>query len=315
MTPKPLDTADLRYRAETWMVEAVEAFQAGHDDVAQRRRLLAYDAQYLADLLDQAQQPGILEIPKVERGLLNLGIDITCAACMGIFWTGAALEPHTCSEEKARAGVKVLFADDDDATPSSSQPPKEPGYYWWKEAERAPEIVKVEWRSLDGAEDPPVKRLRVSMYGRAQDGTLATHMGGTWLGRVEPPGRQSTTDDGYDKAPTRYMAEGRETVDRMRDYCHVLAAEWLGLPDEKLHEVADLLFEAACMTHAIKYQDRKGLKAGVDLQRDVAAAAWWNSMRLHVKDPATNPDPRSTRPDFIPYVRPQIEVDVLRVRG
>lgn len=121
--------------------------------------------------------------------------------------------------------------------------------------------------------------------------------------KQEPAAPQASPapDTGFDKAPDRYMTQGRETVDRMRDLCRKRALEWQADLGPDSIELIDLLFVVACETHKMKYSDRKGVKEGVDPKRDIDAAAWWEQMAKHVQDPARFPDPRYTRVNFIPY--------------
>lgn len=112
----------------------------------------------------------------------------------------------------------------------------------------------------------------------------------------------SDTPTGFDRAPDRYMASGRETVDKMRDEAYVVAhnlAECGLIAHDAIDNVGDILFGYACSTHALKYQDRAGLKG--DAATDAMKAIWWDEMRLHSLTGA--PDPRADRPDFVPYGR------------
>lgn len=93
---------------------------------------------------------------------------------------------------------------------------------------------------------------------------------------------------GHERAPERYMATGRETIDRMRD----LAREIFGDPD-----LADMAFAFHCLATALKYADRAGLKGDADVDR--AKADWYSQMVDHVLDGTD--DPRSGRPDFEPW--------------
>lgn len=107
-------------------------------------------------------------------------------------------------------------------------------------------------------------------------------------------------DNGFDKAPTRYTQEGRETVDRMRDLVHeAVDAAFSNHTEEQRQDIADTVFGIACLTHAIKYQDRKGAKG--DLEGDRQKARWWSQMGRSLQGHGT--DPRAGRPDFQPYVR------------
>jgi hypothetical protein len=81
----------------------------------------------------------------------------------------------------------------------------------------------------------------------------------------------STT--GHDRAPVRYSAHGRETIDRIRDL----------LGDEG--------FVAYCLGNALKYGDRAGLKGSES--EDRLKAGWYLQMALHVR--GLGPDPRTYR--------------------
>ena len=105
----------------------------------------------------------------------------------------------------------------------------------------------------------------------------------------------STT--GFDRAPDRYTALGRETIDRQRDFAHE-AARTVGAED--VNELADMLFAYHCWAQVMKYEDRAGLKG--DPTADRAKAEFYKAMFAHVLK--GSPDPRSGRPDFTPYQRP-----------
>jgi hypothetical protein len=115
-----------------------------------------------------------------------------------------------------------------------------------------------------------------------------------------------TMDTGINQAPARYTAKGRETIDRMRDYCYWVAGEWFG--DRKITGVgalnaANKLFVTHCRLTAMKYRDRLGLKEGVTPERDEKAAWFYEQMAAHVESDGQVPDPRSGRSDFQPYSR------------
>ncbi len=78
---------------------------------------------------------------------------------------------------------------------------------------------------------------------------------------------------GFHVAPSRYMAHGRETIDRIRD----------ALGDEG--------FAAYCLGAAMKYEDRAGLKGPAE--EDMQKARWYRQMHDHVT--TGTPDPRSYR--------------------
>lgn len=109
---------------------------------------------------------------------------------------------------------------------------------------------------------------------------------------------------GFDAAPPRYMTQGRETVDRMRDEAFRRAVSLIqsGAVEVKhVEELADALFLFACETHARKYRDRAGHKAGASAEEDRKKALFWEQMAAHVRDEGASPDPRSRRPGFTPY--------------
>ena len=115
------------------------------------------------------------------------------------------------------------------------------------------------------------------------------------------PDPRTLFDDGHERAPDRYMARGRETVDRMWDLCHAM------VPHDP--NLADLVFAAACATHVLKYEDRAGHKLGVSSERDRAAAQWWKAMADHAL--GEGPDPRASRPNFVPYSPHPFSLDEL----
>lgn len=100
---------------------------------------------------------------------------------------------------------------------------------------------------------------------------------------------------GHDRAPDRYMARGRETIDRMRDLAHAL----FGDPG-----LADMAFAFHCLATAVKYDDRAGLKGAAEVDR--AKAGWYRAMVDHVVGDGA--DPRSGRPGFEPWQLVEVEV-------
>jgi len=80
-------------------------------------------------------------------------------------------------------------------------------------------------------------------------------------------------DTGFESAPTRYMATGREAIDIIRE------------------ELGDQHFVWFCLGNARKYELRAGHKgpASVDLEK----ARWYREMAAHVQ--GLRPDPRSYR--------------------
>jgi len=155
-------------------------------------------------------------------------------------------------------------------------------------------------RGVAGDADSLVELLR-GLYNK-----LATPEAATRRDVTAPA--PAPADTGFDKAPTRYMAQGRETVDRMRDRCREIVRDTLdaaGLddfdPGSLTAALGDAIFAAACDTHTMKYEDRAGRKEGVPEERDMGAAGWWRQMAHHVRDPKRYPDPRAERPDFQLY--------------
>lgn len=113
-----------------------------------------------------------------------------------------------------------------------------------------------------------------------------------------------TADDptGYRAAPDRYIQQGRETIDRIRDV----------LGDEG--------FIAFCHGSSLKYRDRAGAKG--DPEGDADKARWYTQMARHVEgvralrrktsmpdgeiEAIAQPfDPRRGRPNFTPYCPPE----------
>jgi hypothetical protein len=104
-----------------------------------------------------------------------------------------------------------------------------------------------------------------------------------------------------ERAPDRYMATGRETIDRMRDLAHVAARKMCGhlAGPEDLADVADAFFAYHCEATALKYADRAGLKGDAD--PDLVKRRFYLDMAAHVR--GEGPDPRANRPGFVPYRR------------
>ena len=113
---------------------------------------------------------------------------------------------------------------------------------------------------------------------------------------------------GFDRAPDRYMTTGRETIDRERDQAHDVAEAYLGpgaTPDEVVR-LANTLFSYHCDTVALKYLDRKGKKGPPEI--DLEKARWYLQMAAHVRGEGME-DPRSRRPEFVPYVRQKMNTE------
>lgn len=109
---------------------------------------------------------------------------------------------------------------------------------------------------------------------------------------------------GFDRAPDRYTGHGRETIDRMRDWCHHAADRTAAAYGREFAEhLGRSTFMAHCVCTAMKYRDRAGRKPGTPAEADLAKAGWYEQMAAHVLKPDLHPDPRSGRPGFQPYVR------------
>ena len=109
---------------------------------------------------------------------------------------------------------------------------------------------------------------------------------------------KAVRDMGFDVAPNRYVnSRGRETIDRMRDWCLVLATE---IPDLKNPEsLGDYMFHVHCRLSAMKYRDRAGKSETI--AEDLSKAYWYEAMAKYILGEAK--DPRNHRPDFHPYRR------------
>lgn len=106
---------------------------------------------------------------------------------------------------------------------------------------------------------------------------------------------------GFVEPPSRYTKQERETIDRMRDFAHKMAASVCCGDD--VDWLADLLFIFHCEATALKYEDRNGSKG--DPLGDQAKAEWYVQMAEHVRSPETKQDPRASREGFVPYERPK----------
>jgi hypothetical protein len=80
-------------------------------------------------------------------------------------------------------------------------------------------------------------------------------------------------DTGFDAAPARYMASGREAIDVIRE------------------ELGDAGFIAFCIGNARKYELRAGHKGPAEV--DLEKARWYREMAAYVL--GSGPDPRSYR--------------------
>ena len=165
--------------------------------------------------------------------------------------------------------------------------PVERGYYWHDD-----DVVLVDigvpTDPLDRTTDEHGNHLQVLCWGEIRAGKVLVRPvvdDGRWGERVERP-KDSRT--GADRAPDRYMATGRETIDRMRDLAHALFGE---------PGLADAAFAFHCLATAMKYADRTGLKGDAEVDR--AKADWYRRMVDHVV--SGGDDPRSGRPAFEPW--------------
>ena len=86
---------------------------------------------------------------------------------------------------------------------------------------------------------------------------------------------------GFDEAPARYTAQGRETIDDIRD------------------KLGDAGFRCFCVGTYMRYDARAGLKGSRKRCED--KARWYRQMVAHLD--GLGLDPRHRRPDFEPYVR------------
>lgn len=152
-----------------------------------------------------------------------------------------------------------------------------------------------------------------------------------WLeSRERAAGRRADDATGFNVAPVRYSAQGRETIDQLRDAAPALFAEDVrgGLRallvrlsalsraetrDLSAEEVVDLFMEeervlevlgdAAFSTYSAltsrKYLSRQGLKGPAE--EDLSKAQWYAEMREAVA--RGGPDPRRYRPGFSAYIR------------
>ena len=102
-------------------------------------------------------------------------------------------------------------------------------------------------------------------------------------------------DRGWSEKPNRYFAKGRETIDRMRDYCY---------SRYRRSDLADHAFAIHCELTALKFRDRAGLKGDVEhalsAAKDIRKAEWYEAMALH--SVGRGSDPREARGQgFVPY--------------
>lgn len=93
------------------------------------------------------------------------------------------------------------------------------------------------------------------------------------------------TPTGFDRAPDRYMGQGRETIDRMRD----AAGELFERATQHGLSIGDAAFYVHCVLTAMKYEDRAGRKG--DAREDNEKAMWYRRMANHLL--GFGPDPRA----------------------
>lgn len=134
------------------------------------------------------------------------------------------------------------------------------------------------WLAFLTLRSDPGAQWEIQQFADAVGQIIAREFPRTWA--LFSQGRDSAT--GFDHAPTRYTAKGRETIDRIRD------------------DLGDEGFVALCLGNAMKYEDRAGLKGSAD--EDMKKARWYRQMAAHVRGEAE--DPRAHRAGFAPYVRP-----------
>lgn len=189
---------------------------------------------------------------------------------------------------------------------------------WWRVLLDQPVIVQVEL----GDSDDGRHRYRVNDDGRWRGPVLTPDEVATLRAELdamrkdrneEPPtgapgrGDGITDNDsatGHDRAPDRYMAHGRETIDRQRDAAYDMA-EALAIPGVGVEEVAGALFMYLCTMQVLRYHDRLGLKGNAEEDKD--KAKFYLDMIHHLAD--GGPDPRSSRPGFTPYQRQPFKVE------
>lgn len=82
-------------------------------------------------------------------------------------------------------------------------------------------------------------------------------------------------DTGFDAAPSRYMATGREAIDVIRE------------------ELGDAGCRAFCLGNQRKYELRAGHKAGASADNDREKARWYRAFAAFID--GLGPDPRSYR--------------------
>ena len=135
--------------------------------------------------------------------------------------------------------------------------------------------------------------------------------------------RRATDADtpvGDDRAPDRYMASGRETIDEVRDVCRYLARLWLGYrysENDAQDKLGDSLFALHCLLTAYIYRSRAGRKGPAE--QDHAKTDWYVQMTLHTLSTHMDEeghrlssagrdysDPRAKRPGFQLYGSPGV---------
>ena len=132
-------------------------------------------------------------------------------------------------------------------------------------------------------------------------GPLCTVCKGERVERRTGEDRREDDATGFNVVPKRYGAQGRETIDQLRDAAGDLLKEALYAGCSH----ADAAFAVYCALTARKYHSRLGLKGPPE--EDLQKAVWYEAMWEHVVD--GGPDPRRYREGFRPYTRPCCERD------
>lgn len=183
--------------------------------------------------------------------------------------------------------------------------------------DKAPDVVRQVWRDT--------AMLVLRKYG--QPPASSPQEQGQWrdvaVYTPPTPTRRATDTDstiGDDRAPDRYMASGRETIDEVRDVCRHVATIWTicksGTDNHDDRKLGDSLFALHCILTAYVYMSRAGRKG--DAKQDHAKAGWYIQMARHVasnnmdeeglasslKAGRNYDDPRASRCDYKPYEEP-----------
>lgn len=156
------------------------------------------------------------------------------------------------------------------------------------------------WQGIESEPAPEADIGWYGCFGAAQDSHRLTDRGGTIEEAMDALDRQiraaghrfaeelDADETGFERAPDRYMAGGRETIDQVRDL-----AQWLAGPK------GDRLFAAFCFFTAFIYCARAGRKGPA--RKDLDKARWFLQMVGHVL--LQTADPRASRPTYQLYVQ------------